>query len=82
MKDIVMENTKDDKDGLASGTQESVLTDMARPPPPPSSETPVVVSGGRRRGRRKIMKKVRLKDDESYLGAWMLTAINFYQTAH
>ena len=41
-------------------------------PEPTESETAVTVTNGRRRGRRRVMKKKKVKDEEGYLGEWVL----------
>jgi DNA polymerase delta subunit 3 len=40
------------------------------PSPEPGSEAAVTSQGGRRRGRRKVMKKVRGKDEDGYMGTF------------
>lgn len=37
----------------------------------------VTVQGGRRRGRRRVMKKRTMKDDEGYLGMFVMELMNF-----
>ena len=42
--------------------------DKETSPVPSQNETAVTVQGGRRRGRRRVMKKVKARDEDGYLG--------------
>jgi len=41
-------------------------------------EAAVTVTGGRRRGRRRVTKKKTVKDEEGYLGNYLLSCVNFF----
>lgn len=72
MKDEVMKDVVEESGHPSANSQESAPIDIMAPQQAPSPESHTMVSGGRRRGRRKIMKKKTLKDDEGYLGSYML----------
>lgn len=70
-------------DAPAETEEEPTSAPLDKQPQPQEIDEPeaaVTVTGGRRRGRRRVTKKKTVKDEEGYLGNYLLSCVNFFSS--
>lgn len=68
-------------DAPAETEEEPTSAPLDKQPQPREIDEPeaaVTVTGGRRRGRRRVTKKKTVKDEEGYLGNYLLSCVNVF----
>ena len=68
-------------DAPAETEEEPTSAPLDKQPQPREIDEPeaaVTVTGGRRRGRRRVTKKKTVKDEEGYLGNYLLSYVNVF----
>ena len=68
-------------DAPAETEEEPTSAPLDKQPQPQEIDEPeaaVTVTGGRRRGRRRVTKKKTVKDEEGYLGNYLLSCVDVF----